>query len=142
MYLLDTNMISELRNVRDGKADAGVARWQASVPASMMFISAISLLELEVGILRRERRDPSAASVLRAWLDDFVVPVFAQRTLPFDAVVARRSARLHVPNPRPLADAMIGATALVHGMTVVTRNERDFAMPDLRVLNPWSDADA
>lgn len=137
MYLLDTNVVSELRKAKAGKADRNVTAWAASVPAAGLFLSAISILELETGILLVERRDPAQGAVLRAWLDDHVLPAFAGRVLPVDTVVAQRCARLHVPDPRSDRDALIAATALVHGLTVVTRNVADFAPTGVALVNPW-----
>ncbi len=139
MFLLDTNVVSELRKARAGKANKGVSDWAASVPAALMFVSVISLHELEYGVLLAERKDPEKGAVLRVWLDDSVVPGFTDRILPVDTVTALRSAALHVPNPAPFRDAFIAATALVHGMTVVTRNNKDFDhLENLVVLNPWT----
>jgi toxin FitB len=139
MFLLDTNVVAELRKARAGKANRGVSEWAAGIPAALMFISVISLHELEHGVLLAERKDPEKGAVLRAWLDDSVVPAFADRILPVDTETALRSAALHVPNPAPFRDAFIAATALVHGMTVVTRNSKDFDPFDsLAVLNPWT----
>ena len=137
MYLLDTNVVSELRKAKSGKADAGVIAWAAGIPASELFLSAISVLELEMGVLLVERRDAAQGTVLRSWLDRHVLPAFADRILPVDAAVARRCARLHVPDPRAERDALIAATALVHELTVVTRNVSDFEATGVRLLNPW-----
>jgi toxin FitB len=137
MYLLDTNIVSELRKAKSGKADAGVIAWAAGLPASELFLSAISVLELEMGVLLVERRDAAQGTVLRSWLDRHVLPAFADRILPVDAAVARRCARLHVPDPRAERDALIAATALVHELTVVTRNVGDFEATGVRLLNPW-----
>lgn len=142
MFLLDTNVISELRKVRAGKADRNVAAWARSVPAGSLFLSVIVVQELEIGILLAERRNPPQGAILRAWLEDHVLPVFADRMLPVDTTVARRSAALHIPNPRPIRDGLIAATALVHGMTVVTRNVADFVSTGVPVLNPWNDSSA
>ena len=138
MFLLDTNVVSELRKVRAGRADRLVAAWADSVDAVDLYVSVISLQELEIGVLLAERRDPAGGAVLRRWLDQHVVPAFAGRILVVDAAVAQRSARLHVPNPRPLRDGLIAATALVHGMTVVTRNVDDFAPTGVPTLDPWA----
>lgn len=139
MYLLDTNVVSELRKVRGGKADQGVAEWAAATPAAAMFVSAITIHELELGVLLMERSDPRQGGVLRSWLDGSVRAAFVDRVLPVDSEVARRAASLHVPDPAPFRDALIGGTALAHGLTVVTRNMKDFArFTDLDVLNPWS----
>jgi predicted nucleic acid-binding protein len=137
MFLLDTNVISELRKVRAGNADPHVAAWVRTVPPASLFLSAIVIQELEIGTLLAERRDPSKGTILRAWLNDHVLPSFAERILPIDTAVARRSAALHVPDPRPIRDALIAATALTHGMTVVTRNLADFESTGVQILNPW-----
>ena len=139
MYLLDTNVISELRKAKAGTADPCVTGWADDVPAALMFVSAISIHELELGVLLAERSDPAKGEVLRTWLDDSVVPAFAGRILDVDLIVARRAASLHVPDPAPFRDALIGATADVHGMVLVTRNVRDFERFDeLEVSNPWT----
>jgi predicted nucleic acid-binding protein len=139
MYLLDTNVVSELRKARSGKADRGVATWAASAPSALLFVSAITLHELEHGVLLAERADPAKGEVLRAWLDGNVLPAFDGRVLDVDATVALRAARLHVPDPAPYRDAFIGSTAIVHRLTMVTRNAGDFArFEGLDVVNPWS----
>ena len=138
MYLLDTNVVSELRKIRLGKADSHVADWADSIDAADLYLSAITIQELEIGVLLAERRDPTQGSVFRAWLDGHVLPAFTGRILAVDTAVARRSARLHVPDPRPVRDALIAATALVHGMTVVTRNVADFEPTGVSILNPWT----
>jgi toxin FitB len=139
MFLLDTNVISELRKVRSGRADRNVTEWVRTVPAVSLFLSVIVVQELEIGTLLAERRNPPQGAILREWLEDHVLPSFFERILPVDTVVARRSAALHVPDPRPIRDALIAATALVHGMTVVTRNLADFGPMGAFVLNPWTD---
>lgn len=139
MYLLDTNVISELRKAGDGKADANVTAWLSGVDAAAVYISAVTLMELELGILRLERRDPAQGAKLRAWMNTRVLPEFSERTLPVDGAVALRCARIHAPDPRPDRDAYIAATALTHGMTVVTRNLADFTPTGVVVLNPWAD---
>ncbi len=138
MFLLDTNVVSELRKARSGKADAGVLAWAGSVNATALFVSAITLLELETGVLLMERRDPAQGAVLRAWMDGQVLPGFEGRVLPVDVSVALRCAALHVPNPGAERDMLIAATALVHGLTVVTRNVADFKASKVDVLNPWA----
>ena len=139
MWLLDTNVISELRKIRSGKADDNVARWADSVDVAELFISAITIQELEIGVLMAERRDAPKGAILRSWLDQHVLPAFAERILPVDVAVALRSASLHVPDLRPVRDALIAATALTHGMTVVTRNVVDFQPTGVAVFNPWLD---
>jgi len=138
MYLLDTNVVSELRKVRSGKADAGVAQWAEQTRAAELYLSVISLHELDIGVLLRERKDAEQGRMLREWLEQHVLPAFADRVLPVDVAVARASARLHVPDPRPVRDALIAATALVHDMTVVTRNIADFEPTGVAIHNPWS----
>ena len=137
MFVLDTNVVSELRKVRLGRANVQVARWADTVDANTLYISAITVLELKLGILLIEHRDAKQARGLRNWLDEHVLPEFADRILPVDAVVARRCAHLHVPDPRSERDALIAATALVHGMTIVTRNASDFAATGVKVFDPW-----
>jgi len=137
MFILDTNVVSELRKIRLGKADRHVAEWADSVHAGSLHISAITVLELEIGILQVERKDAKQGTLLRIWLDALVLPEFSGRIFPIDTAVALRCARLHVPDPRAERDALIAATALVHGMTVVTRNLADFAATGAPLLNPW-----
>ena len=137
MYLLDTHVVSELRKIRLGKADPQVADWADSVDAVDLYLSVITVQELEIGVLLAERRDPSQGAIFRAWLNSHVLPAFTGRILVVDTAVAQRSARLHVPDPRPVRDGLIAATALVHGMTVVTRNVADFAPTGAATLNPW-----
>jgi toxin FitB len=137
MYLLDTNVVSELRKIRLGRADRHVARWADSQDAADLYISVITLQELEIGVLLAERRDTAQGAVLRVWLNEHVLPAFSGRILIVDEAVARQSARLHVPDPRPVRDGLIAATALVHGMTVVTRNVADFEPTGVAVLDPW-----
>jgi len=137
MFLLDTNLVSELRKAGSGRADANVVAWAKSVDTSKLYVSAITLLELELGVLQIERRDAVQGALLRAWLDRQVVQAFDGRILPVDADVARRCAHLHVPDPRAERDALIAATALTHGMTVVTRNTADFVATGVDLINPW-----
>ncbi|MDB5806329.1 MAG: putative nucleic acid-binding protein contains domain [Betaproteobacteria bacterium] len=137
MYLLDTNVVSELRKVSLGRADSNVAQWAEGVDAAELYLSVVTLQELEVGVLLTERRDPAQGAVFRGWLERHVIPAFSGRVLPVDAAVARRSAQLHVPNQRPVLDALIAATALVHSLKVVTRNVGDFAATGVEVVNPW-----
>lgn len=136
-YLLDTNVVSELRKIGDGKADANVVAWTDAEDAESFFISAITILELERGVLGIQRRDAVQGARLRAWLDNRVRPGFAGRIVPVDDAVATRCAHLHVPNRRHEADALIAATALVHGMTLATRNVGDFEGTAVVVVDPW-----
>jgi toxin FitB len=139
-YLLDTNVVSELRKAKAGKADPNVATWAARVPLISLFISVITVQELEIGVLLAERRDAAKGALLRSWLEGHVLPTFTDRILPIDTAVARRSATLHVPDPRPVRDVLIAATALVHSLTVVTRNVSDFEPAGVKLFDPWSPA--
>ena len=135
MFLLDTNVVSELR--RPAKCDANVLAWARANAITDFHLSAISVLELEIGTLRLARKDAGQAEALRRWIDTVVLPQFEGRIHPVDTAVAQRCARLHVPDPRADRDALIAATALTHGMTVVTRNVQDFELLGVPVLNPW-----
>lgn len=137
MYLLDTNVISEIRKMKSGKADANVTAWIRSVNAATLYISVITVLELEQGILGKEREDAVQGAILRNWFENQVLPTFSDFTLNIDAAVAQRCAQLHVPNKKGERDALIAATALVHDMTVVTRNTKDFKDTPVALLNPW-----
>ena len=136
MFILDTNVVSELR--RPDKADPKVLAWASAAPLDHFFLSAITVLELELGALLIDRKDPDQGAVLRAWIDHQVLARFEGRILAVDTAVAQRCARLHVPNPRAERDALIAATALVHGMTVATRNVADFEPTGVPLFNPWS----
>ena len=137
MFVLDTNVVSELRKVRSGKADTNVTAWAQSGDAADLFVSAITIMELELGVLSMERKDATQGAILRSWLEQQVLPEFSGRTLPVDTAVAQRCARLHVPDKRGERDALIAATALVRGMTVVTRNVDDLKPTGVAILNPW-----
>ena len=123
--------------MQSGKADRHVASWEASVQPTSMFLSVVTVMELELGTLLMERRDRKQGRRLRDWLETRVIPAFANRILHLDTAVARRCARLRGPTPKSERDALIAATALVHGMTVVTRNVADFQPSGVRVINPW-----
>ena len=138
MFLLDTNVISELRKLGDGKADGRVAAWVSSRDAASFYLSALTLMELEIGILRIERREAAQGERLRTWMDRHVLPEFLERTLPVDSAVALKCARLHVPDPRAERNALIAATALVYGMTVVTGNVTDFQATGAQIVDPWA----
>jgi len=142
MMLLDTNVVSELRKVGDGRADPTLVAWLSGKDAGQFYLSVISLMELEIGVLRLERRDSGQGALLRRWLDERVNPTFAGRILPIDPSVVLRCANLHVPDPRSERDALIAATALEHAMSVVTRNVKDFAPTGVPLINPWASAPA
>lgn len=135
MYLLDTNVVSELR--KGNRAHGSVINWAKSVSASSLFLSVITILELETGVLLKERSDPAQGAILRTWLKTHVLPTFSERLLDIDLAVVQRCAKLHIPDPRSDRDALIAATALVHGMTVVTRNVKHFDHTDVELCNPW-----
>ena len=136
MYLLDTNVISELRQGKP-RQSASVRVWAAGVAAGQLYLSAISILELEKGVMLLERRTPPQGSALRAWLGA-TVRAFEGRILPFTGNTAALCAALHIPDPRPERDAMIAASALEHRMTLVTRNTSDFAHMGLQLLDPFA----
>lgn len=135
MFILDTNVVSELR--RTEKANPKVVAWAATIPLASFFLSAITVLELELGALLIERKDKAQGLILRSWIDEQILPRFDGRILAIDTAVAQRCAKLHIPDPRAERDALIAATALVHGMTIVTRNTADFEMTGVHILNPW-----
>ena len=137
MFLLDTNVVSELRKVGSKHANSNVEQWANSTPGKQTFISVITLFELERGILLAERKDKPEGNILRKWFEERVLLQYADRTIPLTADIARRCAYLHVPNPMPDYDALIAATALVHSLTVVTRNTEDFERTGVKLLNPW-----
>jgi len=136
MYLLDTNVISELR--RPKRANSNVVAWANTIPTASFFLSAISILEIELGALQMARKDAAQGAVLRAWINEKVLPRFEGRILAVDTAVAQRCARLHVPDRRAERDALIAATAMVHGLTVVTRDVADFKSIGVALLNPWT----
>ncbi|WP_225430105.1 type II toxin-antitoxin system VapC family toxin [Deinococcus detaillensis] len=135
--LLDTNVISELRKVNAGRADPQVAQWAAGVQTSQLYLSVITVQELEMGILLRERRDTQQGAALRLWFERQVLPTFAGRILPVTLAVARQCAALNLPDPKPERDGLIAATALVHNLMMATRNTKDFQGTGVQLLNPW-----
>lgn len=137
MYLLDTNVISELRKIESGRIDLRVKAWVASVPAELLFLSVVTVLELEMGVLLIERRDRVQGRLMRKWLNSLVIPSFKGRVLAIDLPIAFRCAAMNVPDRRPDRDAWIAATAAEYRMTVVTRNIADFQPTGVSVLNPW-----
>ena len=141
MYLLDTNVLSELRKRRSGRIDPAVEAWANAADPARLHLSVITIMEVELGIAQLVRRDGTQAATLRLWLHEKVLPAFAGRILPIDTPIAVRCAHLHVPEPRSERDAWIAATGLVHGLTVVTRNIADFAATGVRLLDPWRPGD-
>ncbi len=137
MYLLDTNVVSELRKCSAGKGNASVSHWAKTVEPNELYLSAITILEVEMGILLKERKDPKQGAILRQWMNQKMLPAFEGRILPLDTTIALACAQLHVPDPKSERDAMIAATAITHQMTVVTRNHDDFKHTGVKLLNPW-----
>lgn len=135
-YLLDTNVVSELRKRR---GDPAVKQWVAKQSVADLAISVVTVIEIETGILRKGRTDPDQAQILTRWLEQNVLTGFADRIVPLDLAAARRVASLHVPDQAPQHDALIAGTALARGLTVVTCNTRDFERAGVEYLNPWSD---
>jgi predicted nucleic acid-binding protein len=134
-YLLDTNVVSALRVPRRHPA---VAAWTDSVEVSEQFVAAITLAEIERGVIAKERTDPPQGEHLRRWFDDKVLRTFARRTLPFDLLAARILATYRAPEHAPYHDALIAAVAQAAGKTVVTRNTRHFEPLGVRCLDPWT----
>lgn len=141
MFLIDTNVVSESRKIGSGRAAPGVVAWLKATDPATTFLSAMSVFELELGVVRAERRDARQGAVLRRWLDSVVRPGFAGRILSLDDVTATACAALHVPDPVSERDGWIAATGLVHNLTVVTRNVQDFEATGVALLNPWDTAD-
>ena len=135
MFLLDTNVISELRQGKPMQ-NAQVMAWAKGHIFDRFFLSAITILELEKGVQALEHKQPPQGQALRRWLDG-VTDVFDGRTIPFSARMAKRCAALHFPHAISERDAMIAATALEHRFTVVTRNLKDFQSTGVQLLNPW-----
>ncbi|WBA81518.1 type II toxin-antitoxin system VapC family toxin [Endozoicomonas sp. GU-1] len=137
MYLLDTNVVSELRKCSTGKGNASVGNWARTVTPNELYLSAITILEIEMGILLKQRKDPKQGAILRQWLNQKMLPAFEGRILPLDTTIALACAQLHIPDPKSERDAMIAATAITHQLTVVTRNIDDFKHTGVKLLNPW-----
>lgn len=139
MYLLDTNVISELRKSSVGRIDRRVEAWAGSVSQDLQFLSVITVIEIEIGMLQMERRDARQGAMLRSFLERTVLTRFQSRIFGVDMEIARGCAKLHIPDPCSYRDSLIAATALVHGLTLVTRNVRDFARTGVPILNPWGE---
>ncbi|GGA82573.1 twitching motility protein PilT [Brucella endophytica] len=140
MFLLDTNVVSELRKIQSGKAHPSLVAWNEAVNPAELFLSVIVLHELEMGVRKIERLDRAAGKILRGWLEESVMPAFSGRILALDEAAAIQAAEWHIPNPKTINDAYIAATAYVRRMTIVTRNVRDFSGMDVTILNPWEDS--
>ncbi len=134
-YLLDTNVISEIR--KGPRCDPGVASWFAGVSAGELFLSALTIGEIRKGIENIRRHDKRTAEVLDAWLADLMAQ-FSDRILPVDESIAERWGRFNVPDPLPVIDSLLAATASVHGLDLITRNVKDVARTGVTCLNPFS----
>lgn len=137
MFLLDTNVVSDLRKIGVRSEFKALADWVAAQDASSFYLSAISLFELELGVQRIERKDTLQGNILRQWLSVQVAEAFEDRILPFDAAATKLCASFHIPDPASYRDAFIAATAAIHNLTIVTRNSRDFESMDVTCLNPY-----
>jgi predicted nucleic acid-binding protein len=135
-FLVDTNVISELR--RRDRAHPSVKAWFQTHPVDDLFLSVISLMELENGILRLPSNDRQHRQQLRSWLDGQIRPQFSERLLPIDEAVALKCATFNLAERTSLADFLIAATALVHDLVVVTRNVRHFEPTGVRIFDPWT----
>lgn len=139
MFLVDTNIISEMRKIEQGKGNIGVTDWVANTPSHQICTSAVVMMELERGVLSMERKDVEQGKRLRNWIENVVKNRFSDKILAIDATTAGICARLHIPDRSPENDAWIAAQAIQHGLTVVTRNEKDFAELGVQVWNPFAD---
>ncbi len=137
MFLLDTNVVSELRKIGSDRVNSQVEKWAKATPGGKTFISVITVFELGRGVLLMERRDQAQGKVLRQWLNDHVLAGYADRIIPITISIAKRCASLHVPDPMSDYDALIAATALEHGLTVVTRHTGDFEKTGIKLHNPF-----
>lgn len=139
MYLLDTNVISEIRKIKNGKANQGVVDWFFATPLNKLFLNDIVLLEVKQGaLLARHNRDLIKAEMLDDWADNQLPKQFGERILPITRQICLIASTLHIPNPRDRHDALIGATALAHNLILVSRNQKDFKNIDgLKFFNPF-----
>ncbi len=134
MFLVDTNVISEVR--KRERCDAAVAGWWSTVADADLFLSVLVLGEIRQGLERLRSRDAHRAASLERWLAE-VAAAFAGRVLPVDAAVAEAWGRISARRPTPVVDGLLAATAIVHDLTLVTRNLADVAHSGARVLDPW-----
>lgn len=137
MYLLDTNIISELKKLDSGKIHPQVQRWAYSINLMQTKISVVSITEIRTGILSLARKGQAQAASLDNWFTNRLLPAYRTRTLSVDTEVALICAQLHIPAKRPINDAYIAATAIAHNLTLVTRNVRDFQGLPLILENPF-----
>ncbi|WAC47952.1 PIN domain-containing protein [Asticcacaulis sp. SL142] len=134
MYLLDTHIILELRKAKSGQTDKGLTTWAGSVARQNLFMSALSLIELETHVTQLTTRDKLAGAALRGWLDHQVMTAFDGHILSVDAAVAKKRAHLAISDSR---DALMAATASVHGLVLVTRNAAAYKASRIKTFNPW-----
>ena len=135
--LLDTNVVSELRKTNQPHVNANVVNWSRTYAAFDFCISVMTLMEIEIGVLRLERRDSLQGRSLRGWFENYVLRGFEGRILDIDEKIVRKASLLHVPDPKPDRDAFIGATASAYSLTLATRNVRDFVAMGIDLINPW-----
>lgn len=138
MFLLDTNVLSDARKHKAKKANKGVIQFMTDTPPIETFISVITVMEIRQGALLLERKDPKQASVYNDWLESEIIPTFDGRIIPVTTDIALCCAGFHVPDKSPANDALIAATAKIHGLTVVTRNDKDFQFDGVKVFNPFA----
>jgi predicted nucleic acid-binding protein len=136
MYLLDTNVVSELRKLRNGKADPAFADWFSGIRLDVVYISVMTMFEIEYGVLLLKRRDQTQAAIFEDWRDK-IRDQLQNRIILVDELIALECAAINVPDPRPLRDAFIGATARVRSLVLVTRNVKDFVGLEIKIVNPW-----
>jgi predicted nucleic acid-binding protein len=136
-FLIDTNVISELR--KGEKADRAVLEWMSQVDEDDLYLSVLVVGEIRKGVERVRRRDRASAQALETWLRQ-ITTAYAERVLPITTEIAEAWGRLNVPDPLPVIDSLLSATAQVHGMTVATRNVADISRTGVPVLNPFDDS--
>lgn len=135
-YLLDANVVSELR--KGGRADSNVASWFAGLPEEEIFLSVLTIGEIRRGIESVRRRDPDSAAALDRWLA-LLSEVHGDRILSIDRAITEEWGRLNVPDPLPVVDGLLAATARVLGLTLVTRKVADVAATGVALLDPFTD---
>ncbi|CAM3841566.1 type II toxin-antitoxin system VapC family toxin [Avibacterium endocarditidis] len=139
MYFIDTNVLSEIRKIKSGKANQGVIRWLSEINEQQIYTNIVVMMELERGILAKERKDPWQGKILRQWFENTIKIGFANRILHLDAKTAQICATLHIPNHCPKNDAWIAASAIQYGLTLVTRNTADFSRMGIKLFNPFDE---
>ncbi len=141
MYLFDTSAITELRKAKHKnkkfKADPGLIEWVKHVDHSTIYVSSIAFMEIEIAILSMEKKNKHQGKLLRNWFDELVKPAFDGRVIAFDQAIALKCAALRVPDPHRMRNAIVAATALVHKMILVTKNEKDFIYTGVDIVSPW-----